>query len=109
MPQARLTVPGFNEGKPLPLLDYALASGLRAAGGGRTGRLADWSGEFAVEDPELATAINDHIEHNFEEGHSAVSEIVEDGPDSQFKLEGVALRHRGGAKFGFDAFSRIRI
>lgn len=109
MPQARLTVPGFNEGKPLPLVDYALASGLRAAGGGRTGRLADWSGQFAVETPELAAAINDHIENNFEEGHSAVSEMVEDGADGQFKLEGVALRHRGGVKFGFDAFSRIRI
>lgn len=109
MPQARLIVPGFNEGKPLLLLDYELAPGMRAAGGGRAGRVADWSGNFAVDNQALAEELDNHIAHNFEEGHSAVGQIIEEGPEGPFELNGVAPRHRGGTKFGFTAFSRSRI
>jgi hypothetical protein len=109
MTQGSLIVPGFNGGKPLLLVEFALSPGMRAAGGGRVGRLADWSGQFTLASPVLAQELDDHIAHNFEEGHSAVAEIVEDGPDGQFKLEGVAVRHRGGTKFSFDAFTRTRI
>ncbi len=109
MTQGRLIVPGFNGGNPLMLTGFELSPGMRAAGGGRGGRVADWSGHLAVESPALAEELNDHIEHTFEEGHSAVSEIIEDGPDGRFRLEGVALRYRGGAKFAFDAFSRNRV
>jgi hypothetical protein len=108
MSQSRLIVPGFNGGHPMPLAEFELSPGMRRAGGGRSGRLADWSGHLSVADQALAEELNDHLEHNFEEGQSTVNEIIEDAPDGSFKLEGVALRYRGGAKFGFDAFSRSR-
>ena len=107
MSQSRLIVPGFNGGNPLPLAEYELSSGMRGAG--RGGRVADWSGQFAVATPALAQELDDHLEHTFEEGQSAVSEIAEDGPDGRFRLGGVALRYRGGARFTFDAFSRVRV
>ena len=107
MPQAHLIVPGFNGGNPVALAEYALSSGMRGAG--RGGRVAGWSGQFAVASPALAQELDDHLEHTFEEGQSAVSEIAEDGPDGRFRLGGVALRYRGGVRFAFDAFSRVRV
>jgi len=79
---------------------------MRAAGGGRAGRLADWSGRFEVESEAVAQDLTEHIEHTFEEGHSAISEIIEEAPDAIFRFEGVAVRHRAGAQFAFNAFSR---
>ncbi|MBV8889168.1 MAG: hypothetical protein JO305_05810 [Alphaproteobacteria bacterium] len=109
MPSASLTVPGFNNGNPLPLLNFAFTPALRSLGGGRSGRMADWAGSFEVESPALAESLDDHLAHTFEEGHSAVSEIAEHSDEGRFHYGGVALRHRGGAKFTFDAASRERL
>ena len=38
---------------------------MRLAGGGRAGRLADWSGRLDLESAALARALNDHFEHIF--------------------------------------------
>ena len=109
MKLATLTVPGFNGGDPLPLAGFEVGSGFRTPGGGRTGRLADWSGRFELDDAALAKALADHLDRTFEEGHSGVAEITETGPDGIFRFEGVAVRHRGGTKFAFDAFARSRL
>jgi hypothetical protein len=106
MSRATLIVPGFNGGDPVKLVRFEVSSALRAPGGGRTGRLADWSGRFDLEDASLAQELADHLDRTFEEGHSGVAEISGDDPGDRF--EGVALRHRGGVKFAFDAFSRNR-
>ncbi|MBV9862565.1 MAG: hypothetical protein JO267_10505 [Alphaproteobacteria bacterium] len=103
---ASLIVPGFNQGRPITLLNFTVAPGMRAIGGGRTGRLADWSGSFEVESRELAESLDDHLGHTFEEGHSAVSQITESANGSRSIYEEVALRYRGGARFTFAASSR---
>jgi hypothetical protein len=103
---SRLIVPGFNGGNPMPLLYFEYAPVMRSAGGGRAGMLADWSGRFDVESEALGQDLTDHLEHTFEEGQSAVSEIIEEVPEGPFRFDGVALRHRGGVRFTFDAFSR---
>jgi len=103
---SHLIVPGFNGGKPMTLLNFDCSPVMRAAGGGRAGRLADWSGRFDLESEALARDLNDHLEHPLEEGESAVSEIIEEVPPAAFRFEGVAVRYRGGTRFSFDAFSR---
>jgi len=101
-----LIVPGFNGGNPMKLLNFDSSPVMRAAGGGRAGRLADWSGRFDLESEALAQDLNDHLEHSWEEGESAVSEIIEEVSPAAFRFEGVAVRYRGGTRFSFDAFSR---
>jgi hypothetical protein len=108
MSRATLTVPGFNGGDPIRLVGFEVFSSLRAPGGGRTGRLADWSGRFDLEDASLAQELSDHLDRTFEEGHSGVAEITGDEPGGAFRFAGVAVRHRGGVKFAFSAFSRDR-
>jgi hypothetical protein len=103
---SRLIVPGFNGGNSVKLLNFACSPVMRLAGGGRAGRLADWSGRFDLESEALAQDLNDHLEHPWEEGESAVSEIIEEVPPAAFRFEGVAVRYRGGTRFSFDAFSR---
>jgi hypothetical protein len=103
---AHLIVPGFNGGNPMKLLNFDSSPVMRAAGGGRAGRLADWSGRFDLESEALAQDLNDHLEHPLEEGESAVSEIIEEVPPAAFRFEGVAVRYRGATRFSFDAFSR---
>jgi hypothetical protein len=103
-----LTVPGFNGGDPIALAEFEVSSGLRATGGGRTGRIAGWTGRFELVDAALAPSLADHLDRTFEEGHTGVAELVEDGPDGRFRFDGVAVRHRGGVKFAFDAFARVR-
>jgi hypothetical protein len=103
---SRLIVPGFNGGNPMTLRNLEWSPVMRTAGGGRPGRRADWSGRFDLESEALAQNLNDHLEHTFEEGQSAISEIIEDVSDAAFRFDGVAVRHRGGVRFTFDAFTR---
>jgi hypothetical protein len=108
MSRATLMVPGFNGGDPMKLVGFEVSSALRARAGSRAGRLADWSGRFDLEDAALAQELSDHLDRTFEEGHSGVAEIIGDDQGVAFRFEGVAVRHRGGVKFAFDAFSRHR-
>ena len=108
MSHATLMVPGFNGGDPVKLVRFEVSSALRAPGGGRTGRLADWSGRFDLEDASLAPELSDHLDRTFEEGYSGAAEITGGEPGGAFRFEGVAERHRGGVKFAFNAFSRDR-
>jgi hypothetical protein len=103
---SRLIVPGFNGGNSVKLLNFACSPVMRMAGGGRTGRLADWSGRFDLESEALARDLNDHLEHSLEEGEDAISEIIQEIPPAAFRFEEVAVQHRGGTRFTFDAFSR---
>jgi hypothetical protein len=57
----------------------------------------------------LAEALADHLDRSFEEGHSGVAEIVAEGTDGASRFTGVAVRHRGGGKFAFDAFARVPV
>jgi hypothetical protein len=82
---SHLIVPGFNGGNPMKLLNFDSSPVMRAAGRGRAGRLADWSGRFDLE---------------------SEGEIIEEVPPAAFRFEGVVVRYRGGTRFSFDAFSR---
>ena len=86
---SHLIVPGFNGGNPMKLLNFDCSPVMRAAGGG-----------------PLARDLDDHLEHPLEEGESAVSEIIEEVVPAAFRFEGVAVQHRGGTRFSFDAFPR---
>jgi len=108
MSDAALTVPGFNGGNAMKLVGFEVSSALRLRGGG-TGRVADWSGRFDIEDPALARQLGEHLDRTFEEGHTGIAEIIDDDLDGTFRFEGVAVRHRGGVKFAFDAFLRLRL
>jgi hypothetical protein len=106
--EASLIVPGFNGGNPIALTEFDFSASLRSVAG-RSGRLADWTGQFALPSDAMAAALNEHLDHTFEEGHSAVSEIIEAADGARFKFDGVALRHRGGARYAFTAHSRDRL
>jgi len=105
---AGLIVPGFNGGNPLILANFVVSPAMRSIGGGRTGRLADWSGSFSLDSVSLAQSLDDHLTHTFEEGHSAVSEIVEQMDGERYTFEGVSIRYSGGTNFTFRAFARNR-
>jgi len=72
---SHLIVPGFNGGNPMKLLNFDSSPVMRAAGGGRAGRLADWSGRFDLETEALAQDLNDHLEHPLEEGKHSTDVI----------------------------------
>jgi hypothetical protein len=84
---SHLIVPGFNGGKPMKLLNFDSSPVMRAAGGGRAGRLADWSGRFDLAGEALAQDLNDHLEHPLEEGESAISKIIEEVPPLRSDLK----------------------
>ena len=77
---------------------------MRLAGGGRAGRLADWSGRFDLESEALVRDLNDHLEHPLEEGESAVSEIIEEVPPPRSDLKRRRFSTEAARDFTFDAF-----
>jgi hypothetical protein len=85
---SQLIVPGFNGDNPMKLLYFNCLPVMRAAGGGRAGRLADWSGHFDLESEALAQDLKDHLEHPLEEGESAINEVIEEVPPPRSDSKG---------------------
>ena len=103
---AKLIVPGFNGGNPVRLLEFNISTALRRADGARTGMVANWAGHFDLESVSVAQELHEHLEHPFEVGQSAVSEIILNASGASFRFDGVAVSYRGGVRFTFSAFSR---